>query len=269
LAKVADFAISKAADRAIQWPPDRKRTAARGLLRFYETLEESSLLLEQLIEVFNEAIKRKKPILFSKDLVPFENRVTRLTEDLKSQYDKLVGAIYIFDRRLALLLERIQGFKTVSLSAFGILLAKARFEIDYDGLHSFSKVSFSTFHDEMAEIDFEAIIKSQKFVGRPVKEESFFPDATNKLVEALSVLLVEDEFTASDFEKVKYLRDRFQRQAKSLEKTLAMLREFIASNFTIADVLGYGKGRRKGVEVLTGTGQIRKSRVRLQKIAIK
>jgi hypothetical protein len=196
-------------------------------------------LLEQLLEVFNRAIERKKPILFSKDLVPFENQVTRLTEDLKSQYDKLVGAICIFDPQLALLVERLQGFKTVSLSAFGLLLAKARFKIKYDGLHPFTKVSFSAFGDEIEEIDFDAIIKAQQLAGRPVKEERFFPDPTNRLVEALSVLLVEDEFTAADFEKVTWLRDRLQRQAKLLKKTLPRLREFIASNFTISDVLGY------------------------------
>jgi hypothetical protein len=68
----------------------------------------------------------------------------------------------------------------------------------------------------------------------------------NKLVEALSVLLVKDEFTASDFEKVRYLPDRLKNQAKLLERALPMFREFIASNFTISDVLGYRKRRIGG-----------------------
>jgi hypothetical protein len=44
-----------------------------------------------------------------------------------------------------------------------------------------------------------------------------------------------------------------QSQAKLLEKTLPTLREFIASNFTIPDILGYGKRSSKALEPLTGT----------------
>jgi hypothetical protein len=242
-AKIVEFVVSKATGHAMSLSRDQKRTAARALIRFYETLEESSLLVEDLLKVFEVAIENRKPVLFSKDLVPYENRIIRLTEDVKSQYNKLVDAIYIFDPQLASLLATVQGLKVVSLSAFGILLAKARFEIEFDGLHPFKKVSFTTFDDELDKIDIDQVMKAQHVIGEPGKPESIsvFPEASNKLVEALSVLLVEDEFTASDFEKVSYLRNRLRNQANLLEKVLPMLREFIASNFTISDVLGHLK----------------------------
>jgi hypothetical protein len=255
-AKIVDFIISKAADRTITWSLGARRKAARALIRFYETLEQSSLLLQNLIEVFNNALKRKKPISFSKDLVPFENDITRLTEDVARQYDELVAAIGLFDPKLARLLDRVRGLKVIALTAFGRLLQNARFAIEFDGLHPFRKVSFSTFRDEVADINLENIIEAQlalpesgeRLRAIPVGKHKYklVVQEQNKLVEALSVLLVKDEFTASDFEKVRYLRDRLKNQAKLLERALPMLRKFIASNFTISDVLGYRKRRIGG-----------------------
>jgi hypothetical protein len=255
-AKVVDFIISKAADRTITWSLDARRKAARALIRFYETLEDSNLLLQNLIEVFNNALKRKKPIFFSKDLVPFENDITRLTEDVARQYDELVAAIDFFDPKLARLLHRVRGFKVSALTAFGRLLQNARFAIEFDGRHPFRKVSFSTFRDEVADINLENIIEAQLALPKsgerlraiPVGKHKYklVVQEQNKLVEALSVLLVKDEFTASDFEKVSYLRDRLQNQANSLERVLPMLQKFIAANFTMSDILGYRKRRIGG-----------------------
>jgi hypothetical protein len=258
-AKVVEFVVSKATGHAINLSLDQKRRAARAFVRFYEMLEDSSLLLEELLKVFDEAVEKKKPIFFSKDFVRFENRITGLTEDFVRQYDKLIDAIYIFDSRLARLLQSVEHFKFTSWTTFGLLLRKARFAIEFDGLHPFKKVSFSTFRDEVANINLEDIIKAQQFTagqlaaagGRlraiPVGKHKYalVSQKPNKLVEALSVLLVEDEFTASDFEKVRYLRDRLKNQAKLLEQALPMLREFIASNFTISDVLGYRSDKRR------------------------
>jgi hypothetical protein len=249
-AKVLDFVTSRAADRTITWSLDARRNAARALIRFYETLDASGMLLENLLEVFNEAVERKKPIMFSKELVPFENQIARLTEDAARQYDDLVAAIYLFDPQLARLLQRANTFKVFSWTMFGLLLRKARFTIEFDGLHPFRKVSFSTFRDEVANINLDEIIEAQRSalsepsrgfrsIGVGKNKYTLVIQEPNKLVEALSTLLVEDEFTASDFEKVSYLRDRLQNQAKLLKKTLVRLRKFIASNFTMSDVLRY------------------------------
>jgi hypothetical protein len=250
--KIVDFLLSKAIDRVSKFLPDEKRKAARALIRLYEHLEDSDLLLEDLLEVFDKALEQKKPILFSKNLVPFENQITRLTEDAARQYDELIATIYLFDPDLARLLERARTFKVFSWTMFGLLLRKARFSIEFDGLHPFGKVSFSTFRDEVANINLDEIIAAQRSAspygaGRlraiPVGKNKYtlVGQEPNKLVEALSVLLVEDKFTASDFEKVRYLRERLRTQAKLLKQTLPRLREFIASNFTMSDVLRYRK----------------------------
>lgn len=129
--------------------------------------------------------------------------------------------------------------KILSLTAFGALLRKARFTIEFDGLHPFNKISFTTFRDEVANIDLDEIIRASRM---DTDQRTAIPGRRpNKLVEALSVLLIEDEFTAADFEKLKYLRDRLKKQAGLLNQTLPMFREFIASNFTISDVLGHHK----------------------------
>jgi hypothetical protein len=124
-AKILEFLLPKAADHVIKFSPDARRNAARALIRFYETLEETDLILEDLLEVFDEAVEQKKPILLSKDLVLFENRITRLTEDAARQYDELVAAIYLFDPELARLLQRAHTFKVFSWTMFGRLLRKA------------------------------------------------------------------------------------------------------------------------------------------------
>ena len=114
------------------------------------------------------------------------------------------------------------------MTAFGALLRKARLAIEFGGLHPFEKVSFSTFDDEIADINLEEIVEASKFDNG---QSSTMPGRSpNKLVDALSVLLGEGEFTASDFEKVGYLRARLRKQARLLEKTLPILRDFIASN---------------------------------------
>src|SRR6266478_5195584 len=108
-AKVIEFVLTKTAGHTIDLSFDRKSKASKALLRFYETLEESSVLLKQLLKVFNEAIQRQKPVWFSKDLVPFENRISRRTEDVARQYGELVDGIRIFDPHLASLLQSVQG----------------------------------------------------------------------------------------------------------------------------------------------------------------
>ena len=252
-AKVVEFVVSKATGHAIDLSLDEKRRAARALIRFYETLEESSVLLKELLKVFDEAVEKKKPIFFSRDLVPFENRITELTEDVARQYNKLIDAIGFFNPQLARLLQSVGSFKVTWFTVFGLLLRKARFAIEFDGLHPFKKVSFSTFRDEVANINLDDIIEAQQLaLSVPTKglrgpipvgkhKYVFVMKEPNKLVEALSLLLVEDEFTASDFKKVRYLRDRLQNQAKLLEKVLPKLQEFIRANFTMSDVLGYRK----------------------------
>jgi hypothetical protein len=246
-AKVVEFILTKAAGRTIDLSLDRKHRAAKGLLQLYSTLEESTAVLGQLCIIFDKAVERRKPVIFSKDLVPFENRITYLTEDFARHYSELIDAIYIFDSRLGHLLRDVQGFKVQSLTAFGALLRKARFTIEFGGLHPFKKVSFSMFDDQIADINLDEIVEASKFENC---QSGDVPErAPNKLVDALSVLLVEDEFTASDFEKVHYLRDRLRKQAALLEKTLPMLRDFIASNFTISDLLGYRKPRRTNEEI--------------------
>jgi hypothetical protein len=110
-AKVREFVISKATSHAVTYWFDQKRSVARALVRLYETLQESSELLEHLLRVFDEAIEKKKPIAFSRDLVPFEGRITRLTQDVAAQYNNLIHAIHIFDPRLAELLKSVKSFK--------------------------------------------------------------------------------------------------------------------------------------------------------------
>jgi hypothetical protein len=238
-AKVLEFVLTKAAGRTIDLSLDRKHRAAKAFLRLYDTLSSSAILLDDLLPIFDQAVQKQKPVIFSQHLVPFENRITRLTEDLRRQYSELVGAIYIFDPKLATLLADVQGLKVQSLTAFGALLRKARFVIEFDGLHPFRRISFTTFRDEITNLDLAAITQaSADPYGSAIPCR-----AANNLVEALSVLLIEDEFTASDFEKLRYLRDRLKVQAGLLNQVLPMLRDFIASNFTISDALGYHKPR--------------------------
>lgn len=259
-AKVMEFVLTKAAGRTIDLSLDRKHRASKALVRFYGTLEESSVLLDTLLVIFDTAIKRQKPVSFSKDLVLFENQIVRLTEDVARQYRELISTIYIFDPELACLLCSVEGFKSDSLTAFGVLLRKARFTIEFDGLHPFKRISFTTFRDEVANIDLNEIIEASRTDTRgpaliPSRKPNrfFVGRKPNKLVEALSVLLVEDKFTASDFEKLKYLRDRLKLQASLLKCVLPKLREFIASNFTIADVLGHHKPGTRAIDLdLTG-----------------
>ena len=242
-AKTVEFLLTKVAGHTIDLSLDRKHRATKGLLRFYSTLEESDEVLEQVLTIFDEAVERRKPVIFSKDLVPFENQITDLTEDFARHYNELIDAIYIFNPPLAYLLQDVQGLKVQSLTAFGDLLRRARFAIEFGGLHPFEKVSFSTFDDEIADINLDEIIEASEFDDRQFDD---LPGrAPNKLVDVLSVLLVEDEFSASDFEKIRWLRDRLRKQAGLLEKALPMLRDFIASNFTISDALGYRKRRGK------------------------
>jgi len=144
----------------------------------------------------------------------------------------------MFDPELAHLLQDVHGLKVQALTAFGVLLRKARFIIEFGGLHPFTRVSFSTFEDEIANMQLGEIVAQQsESEKRQIADMPRHP--SNNLVESLSVLLVEDEFTASDFEKVRYLRDRLRNQANLLEKAMPALRAFIASNFTISDALGY------------------------------
>jgi len=248
-AKVLESVLSKATGHALTFFFDQKRRVAMTMVKLYETLEESSVLLEQLLEVFDQAVEKKKPISFSKDLVPFENRITRLTRDVAARYNDLIHAIYIFDPRLAELLKSAQNFKFTAVTPFGLWLRKARFSIEFDGLHPFKKVSFTTFQDEIANINLDDIIAAQQLIPAESRRVRSMPtgkrkythvvEEPNKLVEALSVLLVEDEFTASDFEKVRYLRNRLQQQANLLKKVLPKLQEFIRANFTISDLVGY------------------------------
>jgi hypothetical protein len=102
-------------------------------------------------------------VIFSRDLVPFENHITYITQDFARHYNEFVDAICIFDPQLAHLLQDVQGFKVQSLTAFGALLHKARLAIEFGGLHPFEKVSFSTFDDEIAGINLEEIVEASKF----------------------------------------------------------------------------------------------------------
>lgn len=240
--KVLDFFITKAAEHSLDLSLDRKHRAAKGLLRLYNILEESTALLEQLLIVFDGAVERRKPVLFSKDLVPFENRINYLSEDFRRHYHEFVDAVYIFNPQLAQLLQDIHGLKVQALTAFGVLLRKARFVIEFGGLHPFARVSFSTFDDGIANLPLDKIVdKESKSQNRHLLDMPRHP--SNKLVECLSVLLIEDEFTASDFDKVQYLRDRLRHQRRLLEQAMPALRAFIASNFTISDALGYRKSK--------------------------
>lgn len=86
----------------------------------------------------------------------------------------------------------------------------------------------------MAEIDFEEFMKSSTL------HRDDFPytvPESNRLAEALSALLVEDEFTSADFEKMAYLRERLMNQKILLDQATELLRLFIAENFTFSDLL--------------------------------
>lgn len=126
LAKLTEFFVMKVAGRRIDLSSDRRHRAAKALVRYYHALEESGAMLTELLEIFDNAYQKQKPILFSKDIVPFENRITRLNEELARQFDELVRAIGILYPDLASLLYKIRGFKTATITSFGILLKKGK-----------------------------------------------------------------------------------------------------------------------------------------------
>jgi len=147
----------------------------------YETLQESSALLQELLAVFDEAIEKKSPIAFSKDLVPFEHRITCLTQEVAAQCNKLIHAIHIFDPDLADLLKSVEGFKMTAVTPFGLWLRKARFAIEFDGLHPFKKVSFTTFQDEIANINLDDIIEAQRRISAESRRLRSIPTGSASL----------------------------------------------------------------------------------------
>jgi hypothetical protein len=235
LAKLTESVLTKLAGRRIELSLDKRHRAAKGLLRFYDTLQQARDLVEELVDVFGAACSRRKPVLFSKDLVPFENAIVRVNEDFQRHFDEMAAAISILSPELGSALHTVRGFKTSTTTAFGALLKKARFELEYDGLHPFRKVAFTTFRNEVLELDIEALAEASSI---PISDDPpFGPPESNELARALATLLVEDEFTADDFEKVAYLRDRLRNQKVVLEVAVELLRKFIAANFTVADLL--------------------------------
>ncbi len=180
---------------------DRKHRAAKGLLRLYNALQDNATLAGELLLVFDRAVERKKPVWFSKDLVPFENRINYSIEEFARHYHEFVDAIYIFEPQLAQLLQDVHGLKFQALTAFGVLLRKARFVIEFGGLHPFTRVHFSTFDDAIADLPLDKLIEGDSQSGQHQRFD--MPrHPSNKLVESQRVLLIEDEFTASDFDKV-------------------------------------------------------------------
>ena len=85
------------------------------------------------------------------------------------------------------------------------------------------------------ELDFEQLIAESELPGMMADMPSHVE--RKQLVASLSQLLIEDEFGPSDFEKVKFLNDRLKNQKALAEDAEDRLREFIASQFTITDLL--------------------------------
>jgi hypothetical protein len=236
IARLTESFLSRIAGKQVELSRDRRHRAAKALLKFYYSVVEANEVLVELLQVFERALQIRKPVRFSKDLVPLENRISAVNDELSRQFGQLVSAISIFDPALASLLYSIRGFKTTSLTAFGMLLERARFRIEFGGLHPFDRIVYSTFKDDVLELDIASLLKH----APKDFSESFEPSDLNGLVEALAVLLIEEEFSASDFDKLAYLRDRLRAQKAALETAGTDLRSFLANQFNFSDLLYAG-----------------------------
>jgi hypothetical protein len=234
IGKVVEAVVKTAAGKTVARSFDRRYRAAHALVKFYHTLHETNEILDRLIRIFDQAVEKKKPVIFSKDLVPLESRIHENAAELRAAFTGLCSAIYVFDPELARMLARIQGFKMASLTAFGALYDRAVFRIEVAERHPFSSVSFTTFSDDIKSLDLAKLVSESRF---PHILDDFSTFEMNKLVAALGTLLIEDSFGPSDFGKVDFLNQRLKNQRQLAVRAEKGLRKLIASQFTIADLL--------------------------------
>lgn len=89
IARLTESFLSRIAGKQVELSRDRRHRAAKALLKFYYSVVEANEVLVELLQVFERALQIRKPVRFSKDLVPLENRISAVNDELSRQFGQI------------------------------------------------------------------------------------------------------------------------------------------------------------------------------------
>jgi hypothetical protein len=204
IGKVLELMATKLLGKLIDLPLDRRRQSAKVFFALYQSTTELSGLLQRIILIFEDASKRKKPIILSKELVPLLEEVIAQSRRFSSAMAKTINVLDIVDPRLASLLVVSRNAKEVMLSSLGKALESSHLELVFSGLHPFTQICFTISSADLSQLNLNAAYVELDSASRSV-DQSRAQQARLTLERDLKSLLKEDRIGPHDFDRIGIL----------------------------------------------------------------
>lgn len=240
IGKMIEFMATKLMGKRIDLSLDQKRKAGRTFVRLHHILLELEEATKDLIQNIDKPMidgLAREAWLFNLD-----SDVSRLSNEFLNLTDKLHEVLNIFDPNLSLALSELRYYK------FALLVAASHsFKRTSDDEDSVAMIEYQYPDDKMLDISFEEhyrwILSNPDYFKKTYYDDSELEWPQNVLLGSAGAydLIEEDSVKRGTIEEqredIERLRRILKLHAEVISQANKRLREFIAVNFSIADVL--------------------------------
>ncbi len=234
VAKLAEYIATKLIGKKIDMTLDKKSRAAKAFLTFHNAFIELDDVLSKTIDLLDNACNRRKPVIFSKELLRLVPKIQEVSKSFLSSLSSTTAAIQIIDPRLSELLKIVASFKGTYFSPLAKLLLTNKFEVEFTGLHPFKTLSFTKPDSSVLEIDYETYYAMTADVTHLLIPASW---AQEQLVKAMQQGISQYEIGPRDYDKARALCIELKEHRQRIAVAREALREFISKTFSIEDLL--------------------------------
>jgi hypothetical protein len=236
LAKLVELVISKLADKRLGDALSDRRRAGRALFDFYDSLSELEGLTIEFAEVLERAYQHPTGRIFAAWLVGFQARVDSATQRFEKRSDELLQVISLYDAALARLLGSVREGKKgiywlVASRFFNPTLHPFKLEWRLAQEKGLTAVALSVPDKRLDWFDVNSIY--QRLPSRPDRTAA----KVDYLRELIKDHLTEFRFDPGDTETIGVLKELLADHALRLSHAREHLRVFIASRFTLEELL--------------------------------
>ena len=247
LGKLFEFAATKILGWRIDLRLDQKKSACKDLIEFYELVLELEALCAVGVDILEPVALREKARLYPRAAKELSEKATSLSHSFLSRLPHLIRALEILDPALAVLLSDIARGKLARLNpqrlskVFEAAAREPKLE-RRDGIGFVLRFHVpSDFPEAQLEDLYSALYRKLPVPLESIDDESRLlvgndhPDLLSGLLPPEQVREV--ELFPEDYEAIRALHSDLKRHLETLHGVRTALRTFIASRFSLEDLL--------------------------------
>jgi hypothetical protein len=248
IGKIVELILSKVIGRQIDLALDEKRRAARAFVRFHESLNRLTSVLDEFLKYTQSFLEERNfHLRFSLIESHFERAKSASKEFLES-LDQLGSILFLYDPTLGAMLSRISRIKGPMINNVYAFFVDSKNGWDAKPAFSYRKVEeyfcsleLALPNDKIIEHDWEQWYKSAeqgvRVQGNTRGEVRAIEDSMTAFTEFMRENFETIHIEPTDVAKLSRLHSMLKEHRRLLCDSTEGLRKFIGDNFSISDVL--------------------------------